>query len=110
MRYNNKNASGAIKKTMNLTAQVSDVIKPSNKKTTWKNKTNKMTKTITGKTMASKPNPMTEEDIDRLFKNNSKCKEKDLGPTKVSTEIPEVWGMTEKKDFINSVKFLRMED
>ena len=88
MRYNNKNGSGTMKKSMNLTAQVGDAIKSNPKKSTWKNKTNKMTKTLTAKNIASKPTPMTEEDIDRLFGNTSKEKEKDLGPTKVSTEIP----------------------
>lgn len=88
MKYNNKNGSGAMKKSMNLTAQVGDAIKSYAKKSTWKNKTNKMTKTLTGKTLTSKPTPMTEDDIDRLFGNASKEKEKDLGPTKVSTEIP----------------------
>ena len=87
MKYNNKNASGLMKKSMNMTAQVGDALKSFPKKSTWKNKTNKMTKTLTGKTMTSKPTPLTEDDIDRLFGNHSrgKQKEKDLGPTKVST-------------------------
>ena len=76
MKYNNKNASGVLKKAMNMTAQVSDVTKALSRKAGWKNKTNKLTKTITGKTMNSKPNGMTEDDIDRLFCNKSKSKEK----------------------------------
>lgn len=31
-----------------------------------------MGKTITGKTLTSKPNMMTEDDIEKLFKNHSK--------------------------------------
>ena len=75
MKYNNKNASEVVKKTLNLTAQLSDAVKHSSKRANWKNQTNKM----------------TEDDIDKLFGNHSKEKEKEPGPTKVSTEIPEVW-------------------
>lgn len=91
MKYNNKNASEVVKKTLNLTAQLSDAVKHSSKRANWKNQTNKMTKTLAGKTLTSKPNVMTEDDIDKLFGNHSKEKEKEPGPTKVSTEIPEVW-------------------
>lgn len=60
------------KKNMNLTAQVSDVLRAFNKQPSWKSKTNKLTRTTGGKTITQPTNIMTEDDIDRLFKNNSK--------------------------------------
>lgn len=110
MKHNNKNLNTLVKNNLTLTAQVADALKSINKKSGWKNKTNKMTKTLTGKTMNSKPNAMTEDDIDRLFKNNSKEKIKDIVQTKVSTENVESWGYRDNRDFINSVKFLKIDD
>ena len=69
-----KNSSALAKKNMNLTAQISDVLRPINKKNSWKSKTNKLIKTANNKTLNHHPNVMTEDDIDRLFKNNSKDK------------------------------------
>lgn len=69
-----KNSSALAKKNMNLTAQISDVLRPINKKNSWKSKTNKLIKTTNNKTLNHHPNVMTEDDIDRLFKNNSKDK------------------------------------
>ena len=84
----NKNTSVLTKKNINLTAQISDVLCPINKKNSWKSKTNKLIKTINNKTMNPHPNIMTQDDIDRLFKNH--CKEKQnkenrCMQTKVST-------------------------
>ena len=59
MKYNNKNGSGIMRKSMNLTTQVGDAVKSYTKKSAWKNKTNKMNKTLTGKTITSKPAPLT---------------------------------------------------
>ena len=85
MKQNHKNLNSHNKNNLTLTAQVADALKSINKKAGWKNKTNKLTKTLAGKTLNSKPTPMTEEDIDLLFKNHSKEKVKDVAPTKVST-------------------------
>lgn len=85
MKHNSKNGSALIKKSMNLTAQIGDLGKSLKKKSTWKNKTNTLTKTLAGKTMGSNPTPMTEDDIDKLFGNHPKSKNKEVGPTKVST-------------------------
>ena len=74
MKQNNKNANLNFKNNLTLTAQVADALKSINRKAAWKNKTNKLTKTLAGKTLHSKPNPMTEDDIDLLFKNHSKEK------------------------------------
>lgn len=57
---------------MNITTNFGEAIKAHNKKSNWKSKTTKMTKTLTGKTLTSKPNIMTEDDIEKLFKNHSK--------------------------------------
>lgn len=110
MKQNHKNINYNNKNNLTLTAQVADALKSINKKAAWKNKTNKLTKTLAGKTLNSKPTPMTQDDIDMLFKNHSKEKIKQLGPTKVSTEVVEPFGFRQHKDFINSVKFLRIDD
>lgn len=57
---------------MNITTNFGEAIKAHNKKSNWKSKTTNMTKTLTGKTLTSKPNIMTEDDIEKLFKNHSK--------------------------------------
>ena len=75
----------STKKTMNQTAQVSGAIKSVNKKKSWKNKTNKLTKTTKTNNTNHQPNIMTEDDIDRLFKKNSKDKDSNCMQTKVST-------------------------
>ena len=59
MKHNNKNLNTLVKNNLTLTAQVADALKSINKKSGWKNKTNKMMKTLAGKTMNSKPNAMT---------------------------------------------------
>ena len=87
MKQNHKNLQLNHKNNLTLTTQVADALKSINKKATWKNKTNKLTKTLVGKTLNSKPNPMTEEDIDMLFNNHSKEKGKEVARTKVSTEV-----------------------
>jgi hypothetical protein len=85
MKSQLKNKSGLVKKNMNITAHVAEAIKGLSKKTNWKSKTSKLTKTLTGKTLNAKPNVMTEDDIDNLFRKNSKEKESAQVPTKVST-------------------------
>lgn len=74
MRADSKHKTTTCKKNMNITANVGEVIKKNHKKTPWKNKTSKLTKTLTGKTLAEKPNVMTEEDIERLFCDPFKSK------------------------------------
>lgn len=69
-----------------------------------------MTKTLTGKTLTSKPNMMTQDDIEKLFKNHSKEKQSTLVPTKVSTEVGDACGPFKNKDFVSSVKFLKIDD
>jgi hypothetical protein len=59
MKNNNKNLSTLVKNNLTLTAQVADALRSINKKGNWKNKTNKMTKTLVGKTITSKNNGMT---------------------------------------------------
>lgn len=107
VKNNNNSGSLAVKKNLNFTAQVADVIMSITKKSAWKDKTG--TKLI--KTLNNQPNHsniMTEDDIDKLF---GRCGnyEKAAGPTKVSTEVAETWGIG-GKNFTKSVKFLRMED
>lgn len=85
MKNQLKNKSGLVKKNMNITAHVAEAIKGLNKKTNWKSKTSKLTKTLTSKTLNAKPNIMTEDDIDNLFRRNSKEKECAQVPTKLST-------------------------
>ena len=76
----NKRGKGSINHShLQLSAQVKDVLSAYHRKGTWKSKTGKMTKTLTGETLG-KPNVMTEEDIDRLFE---KSKEKN---SKLNTE------------------------
>lgn len=74
MKSQPKNKSEAVKKNMNITAHVAEALKGINKKSNWKSKTSKMTKTLTGKTLNSKPNVMTEDDIEKLFGNHLKEK------------------------------------
>lgn len=107
VKNNNNSGSIALKKSLNFTAQVADVIMSINKKSTWKGKTNKLTKTLNNNT--NKSNIMTEDDIDKLFGRCS-TKEKVTAPTKVSTEVAEVWGVGLHRNFTASVKFLKMDD
>ena len=72
MKHNHKNLNNINKNNLALTAQVADALKSMNKKNTWKNKSVKMTSTLAPKTLNPFPNAMTEQDIDLLFKNNSK--------------------------------------
>lgn len=74
MKSTHKNNSTITKKALNLTAQVSDAIKSLNKKSAIKNTTGKLARTTNGRTLNPKPNIMTEDDIDKLFKNHSKEK------------------------------------
>jgi hypothetical protein len=74
MKSQLRNKSGLMKKNMNITHYVAEAFKNMKKKTNWKSKTSKWTKTLTGKTLNSKPIGMTEDDIDKLFKNHSKEK------------------------------------
>lgn len=59
MKLTHKN-SNITKRNLNLTAQVSDVIKAINKKPVYKNATGKLTRTINTKTLNPQPNVMTE--------------------------------------------------
>jgi hypothetical protein len=63
----NNNNSGPVvgKKSLNFTAQVADVIMSINKKSAWKGKTNKLTKTLNNH--GNNSNIMTEDDIDKMF-------------------------------------------
>lgn len=63
MKSEAKNRTAMVKKVMNITTNFGEVLKSHNKKSNWKSKTTKMTKTITGKTLVSNPNMMTEDDI-----------------------------------------------
>ena len=56
MKQNQKNRHLNQKNNLTLTAQVA--LKSINKPT-WKNKTNKLTQTLAGKTLQSRPTPMT---------------------------------------------------
>lgn len=108
VKNNNNSGSLAVKRNLNFTAQVADVIMSINKKGGWKDKTgNKLIKTMNNHPNNS--NIMTEDDIDRLF---GRCGAPDqaVGPTKVSTEVAETWGVAGVRNFTRSVKFLRMED
>lgn len=67
MRSDIKTKSTNCKKNLIETVNVAEALKKEVKKTTWKNKTSKFAKTIAGKTMAEKPNFMTEDDIEKLF-------------------------------------------
>ena len=58
MKQNQKNRHLNQKNNLTLTAQVADALKSINKPT-WKNKTNKLTQTLAGKTLQSRPTPMT---------------------------------------------------
>lgn len=107
MKNNNNSGSVALKKSLNFTAQVADVIMSINKKGSWKEKTNKLIKTMNNKPNTS--NIMTEDDIDRLFGRFNQ-QDKGVGPTKVSTEIADTWGAGYVRNFTKSVKFLRMDD
>jgi hypothetical protein len=107
VKNNNNSGSVGVKKSLNFTAQVADVIMSINKKSAWKDRTNKLIKTLNNQTNNS--NVMTEDDIDKLF-GRCALPEKALGPTKVSTEIAETWGTACPKNFTKSVKFLKMED
>lgn len=82
MKNNNNSGTVGLKKSLNFTAQVADVILSINKKCSWKEKTNKLIKTMNNK--ANNSNLMTQDDIDKLF---GRCPQqnKPLGPTKVST-------------------------
>lgn len=68
MQSNRKNKAGIQYSHLHLSAQVKDVLAAYHKKGTWKSKTGKMTRTLTGETMG-KANVMTEDDIDRLFQD-----------------------------------------
>lgn len=59
MKQNHKNMQIRHKNNLTLTAQVADALRSINNKPTWKNKTNKLTQTLAGKTLNSKPTPMT---------------------------------------------------
>lgn len=110
MKNNNNSGSVGIKKSLNLTAQVSDVIMSYNKKNTWKSTTNKLIKTLTNQIHNPHSNIMTEDDIDKLFGRCSAGLENAMAPTKVSTEVTEALGRYAHRNFIKSVKFLRMDD
>jgi hypothetical protein len=79
----------------------------SNKKGSWKSKTNKLVKTLNNQGCNPHSNIMTEDDIDKLF-GKPKVTESALAQTKVSTENVESWGYDNVRNFTNSVKFLRM--
>lgn len=67
MKNNNNSGSVGIKKSLNLTAQVSDAIMSYNKKGGWKSRTSKLIKTLTNQHQNPNSNIMTEDDIDKLF-------------------------------------------
>ena len=72
MKHNHKNLNHINQNNLALTAQVADALKSIHKKNTWKNNSLKITSTLPPKTLQRHPNPMTEQDIDLLFKDNSK--------------------------------------
>jgi hypothetical protein len=74
MKNQQRNKSGLMKKNMNITDHVAEAFKNMKKKPNWKSKTSKWTKTLIGKTLNSKKIGMTEDDIDKLFKQHSKEK------------------------------------
>lgn len=74
MKHSCRNVETLRKKNMNLTAQISDVLRSYQKQQTWKSKTNKMTETVGCQNICQDSNPMTEDDIDVLFKNANKSK------------------------------------
>lgn len=74
MKSDIKSKPKNCKKNLILTANVAEVLKKEGKKTIWKNKTSKLVKTIIGKTLAEKPNLMTEDDIEKLFNDPFKSK------------------------------------
>ena len=74
MKPDIKNKTIHCKKNLIVTANVADALKKYGKKTIWKNKTSKLARTITGKTLNDKPNLMTEDDIEKLFNDPLKSK------------------------------------
>ena len=72
MKHNHKNLNQINQNNLAITAQVADALKSIHKKNTWKNNSLKITSTLPSKTLNHNPNPMTEQDIDLLFKNDSK--------------------------------------
>lgn len=68
--YCNSNEA-SVKKKLNLTAQVSDDIISINKLGSFKNRTNKLIKTLTYHPNNKSSNIMTEDDIEKLFKKRS---------------------------------------
>lgn len=110
MKSDAKTKPTPAKKNMNITANVAEALKKYNKKTQWKNKTAKLISTLTAKTITSKPNVMTEEDIEKLFSNHTKDKLSEVPPTKVSTEVDDCGPYIRRKDFVECVNFLKLDD
>lgn len=110
VKNNNNSGSVKIKKSLNLTAQVTNAIMSYNRKSAWKSRTNKLIKTLTNQAHNPHSNIMTEDDIDKLFGRCNTGMENALAPTKVSTEVTEALGGEGYRNFIKSVKFLRMDD
>lgn len=100
MSANRKAKATTNYSNLQLSAQVKDVLSSYHRKGTWKSKTGKMTKTLTGETL-DKPNAMTEDDIDKLFQNP---KQKTMKVNTEQIDGPEIL------DYTKLVRFLQIDD